>query len=60
MDGPSRPLEGGHAVGDALVRAQMSGGIAAVVVAVVGQPLPTISGKVKHTKYNEIQWNCIN
>lgn len=49
MDGPSKPMETGHAVGDALAQAQMSGGIAAVVMAVVGRPLPTISGKVNYT-----------
>lgn len=43
--GPPRPIGSSHAVGGALVQAQVSGGIAAAVVAVIGRPLPTISGE---------------
>ncbi|KAJ8675894.1 hypothetical protein QAD02_011680 [Eretmocerus hayati] len=42
---PPKPIEGSHAVKDALNQAQIKGGIAAAVVAVIGQPLPTMSGK---------------
>lgn len=45
MGGPPKSMEPGHAVGDALAQAQLSGGIAAAVVTVIGRPLPTISGK---------------
>ncbi|XP_043270642.1 5-hydroxytryptamine receptor-like isoform X2 [Venturia canescens] len=43
MGGPPRPIGSSHAVGGALAQAQVSGGIAAAVVAVIGRPLPTIS-----------------
>ncbi|XP_034948714.1 5-hydroxytryptamine receptor-like, partial [Chelonus insularis] len=42
-DDSSKTIETGHAVGDALAQAQVSGGIAAAVVAVIGRPLPTVS-----------------
>lgn len=50
MGGPPRPIGSSHAVGGALAQAQVSGGIAAAVVAVIGRPLPTISGKQKKRK----------
>ncbi|XP_048505316.1 5-hydroxytryptamine receptor-like isoform X2 [Athalia rosae] len=43
MGAPPRPIGGSHAVGGALAQSQVSGGIAAAVVAVIGRPLPTIS-----------------
>ncbi|KAK0175501.1 hypothetical protein PV327_009248 [Microctonus hyperodae] len=43
MGDPPKSMEPGHAVGDALAQAQLSGGIAAAVVTVIGRPLPTIS-----------------
>ena len=45
MGEPPRPIGGTHAVGGALAQAQASGGIAAAVVAVIGRPLPTLSGE---------------
>lgn len=45
MGEPPRPIGGSHAVGGALAQAQASGGIAAAVVAVIGRPLPTLSGE---------------
>lgn len=47
MGGGDLPKQIGasHAVGGALAQAQVTGGIAAAVVTVIGRPLPTISGK---------------
>lgn len=44
MGGPPRQMGDSHAVGGALAQAQASGGIAAAVVAVIGRPVPTVSG----------------
>ncbi|XP_053597878.1 transcription termination factor 2 isoform X3 [Microplitis demolitor] len=43
MECKTKSMDSGHAVGDALAQAQVSGGIAAAVVTVIGRPLPTIS-----------------
>ena len=48
IGGPPKQMGSSHAVGGALAQAQASGGIAAAVVAVMGRPLPTISGKICH------------
>ena len=50
MGGPPRQIGISHAVGGALAQAQVSGGIAAAVVAVIGRPLPTISGEYDKTE----------
>lgn len=44
--GPPKSFRNNQAVGDAIAHAQTSGGIAAVVVAVIGRPLPTVSGNI--------------
>lgn len=44
MSGPPRSIENSHAVSGVLAQSQASGVIAAAVVAVIGRPLPTISG----------------
>lgn len=57
-------MDSGHAVGDALAQAQVSGGIAAAVVTVIGRPLPTISGKWHWVLYlldkviYQVDFNC--
>ncbi|XP_074113808.1 5-hydroxytryptamine receptor-like isoform X1 [Cotesia typhae] len=43
MEFKTMSMDTGHAVGNALAQAQVSGGIAAAVVTVIGRPLPTIS-----------------
>lgn len=54
MGAPPRPIGGSHAVGGALAQAQASGGIAAAVVAVIGRPLPTISGERNNVDVKEL------
>ena len=44
---PPKQIGNSHAVGGALAQSQLTGGIAAAVVAVIGRPIPTMSGKVQ-------------